>query len=412
MEFALVGHMIKAADTVKMILMYEERSSLRSFLACLHELDIEQEREAGKMRPETAGEGFRDSTLLSSKPTSENVSESGDEARSVRAQLTFDPSFLEVGVPLVSFQEPKGASAKEFLTDKAQSPKPFDAHTLRSRLSSYDLKILQELCEIPPSIKLRLPDNGESANMTTLNEIGVYLDMFTNGFRVPIHPFYISVLNVYGLAPGQFSPHAWRFRLPKSQRFLFNNVWLSEYKTRSCNTLREKDLSDTELAHIKKLKEAKPLDSKYPLSNVQLRECGIIFSLNEDLNEEEEEEGENDPEEMSLRGDGSGGGSRVQGDPPLFNAQGVLRDIIANELASIHGIEEEALAQVQIGAEKLIVVDKVLDEERKRTLIEINFRREAKKKVKELNRVVERLERSKTNLIERIQNWRPTRRAQ
>ncbi|KAK3019428.1 hypothetical protein RJ639_004146 [Escallonia herrerae] len=41
------------------------------------------------------------------------------------------------------------------------------------------------------------------------------------------------------------------------------------------------------------------------------------------------------------QGDGSGDGSRVQGYPPLFNAQGILGDIIPNELASIHGVEKE-----------------------------------------------------------------------
>ncbi|KAK3006264.1 hypothetical protein RJ639_017077 [Escallonia herrerae] len=81
--------------------------------------------------------------------------------------------------------EPKGLPAKEILADKAQSPKPFDAHTLRNMLSSYDLKILRDKCEIPPSVKLRLPGDGEAAIMTTLNEIGVYYDTFVNGFRKP-----------------------------------------------------------------------------------------------------------------------------------------------------------------------------------------------------------------------------------
>ncbi|KAK3022753.1 hypothetical protein RJ639_045618 [Escallonia herrerae] len=122
----------------------------------------------------------------------------------VRVEPTYD-------VPVVPFQESKGVPAMEVLTENAQSPKPFDAHTLRSKLSSYDLKLLRERCEIPPSIKLWLPDEGESTNMTTIDDISVYWDMFINGFRVPLHPFFIKVLNAYSLAPGQFSPHAWRF---------------------------------------------------------------------------------------------------------------------------------------------------------------------------------------------------------
>ncbi|KAK3030509.1 hypothetical protein RJ639_038815 [Escallonia herrerae] len=110
------------------------------------------------------------------------------------------------------------------------------------------------------------------------------------------------------------------------------SVWHPECDTRTCNALKEKNLSDTNLDHIERLKRAEPLDSKYPLSNAQLRECGIIFSPEPQDFDEEEEDGENDPEIMS---------SRAQGDPPLFNAQGVLGDIILDELASIHGVEED-----------------------------------------------------------------------
>ncbi|KAK3014442.1 hypothetical protein RJ639_010087 [Escallonia herrerae] len=486
--------------------------------------------------------------------------ENGFEAQDVRVEQTFDPLFFEVGVPLIPFQESRGVPPKEVLTERARSPPPFDAHTLRSKHSSYDLKLLRERYEIPPSVKLRLPAEGESANMVTIDEIGVYWDMFLNGVRVPLHPFFIKVLNAYSLAPGQLSPHAWRFlsffiyqchklglrprvkvgwyflschpkaeanlfphppssnhhwkekflfaKLPKSQRSEVCNVWLPECVTKDCNALKEKDLSVTDLEHIEKLKGAMPLESRYPLSNAQLRECGIISSL-EPQDFVEEEEGENDPETMS---------SREQGDPPLFDAQGVLGDIIPDELASIHGTEEEevqdldfgalvsgsqqktsqarteeyvlglfpvdksreapkkrkassragsratsssvrpdtpyrpargvsieesifksprtawdwssnaiilmdrktlsgygatdtanemvhlmsqAVAQVQIGAEKLIAADKVLDEEKKKTLIEKNFRREAEKKVKDLSRKVGRLELSNSEVAAR-----------
>ncbi|KAK3026309.1 hypothetical protein RJ639_040997 [Escallonia herrerae] len=444
----------------------------------------------------------------------ECVSEPNVGAQGVRVEPTFDPLFLETGFPLVPFQESRGVPAKEALRECAQSPKPFDAHTLRSRLSSFDLKLLRKRCEIPPIIKLRLPDENELANMTTLEEICVYWDMFINGFRVPLHPFFIRVLKVYRLAPGQFSPHAWRFMSffiyqchklglnPRSQRSEVNNVWLAECETRAYNKLSEMDLSETDLDHNEKLKGAEPLESRYPLSNAQLCECGIIFppepqDFADEADEEEEEEGENNP------------------DPPLFNAQGVLGDIIPDELASIHGIEEEemqdldfgalvsgsqpkvtetqtekfvlgltsvdryketskkrrvssragsratsssvrpdtphrpawgisidesvfksprtawdwsihaiipmdrktlsgygvtetangmvqlmsqAMAQVQIGAKKLIDADKVLDEEKKKVMIENNFRREAEKKVEDLSKKLERVKMSNAGL--------------
>ncbi|KAK3012404.1 hypothetical protein RJ639_012053, partial [Escallonia herrerae] len=470
-----------------------------------------------------------------SRQEDEHVSELSRGATSVRVEPTFNPLFLEVGVPLIPYQEPRGLPAKEILASKAQSPKPFDAHTLRSRLSSYDLKILRDKYEIPSSVKLRLPGDGEVANMTTLNEIGVYYDTFVNGFRVPIHPFFIRVLNAYSLVPGQLSPHAWRFisffiyqchrlglqprlrvfrwfftictitrqvgwyfltrrskananlfprpsssnhnwkerflfvKLPKSQRGAVNNIWHPECDTRTCNMLKEKNLNETDLDHIEKLKAAEPLESKYPLSNDQLRECGIIFSLEEDSNEEEE--GENDPETMSSKGThGSAGGSRV--DSPLFNTQGVLGEIIPDKLAFVHGvdegiqdldfdvltaepqpkkpmtdeivlgltskdkgkdqskrkrvplragtsssarsdtphrpdwnlsIEESALAQVQIGAEKLIAAEKVLDEERKLVQVENNFRQEAEKKVEDLTRALQKVKFSEASIAARVE---------
>ncbi|KAK3007939.1 hypothetical protein RJ639_015022 [Escallonia herrerae] len=208
----------------------------------------------------------------------ECVSEPNAGVSGVRIEPTFDPLFLETGVPLVPFQESRGVPAREALRECAQSLKPFDVHTLRSKLSSYDLKLLRERCEIPPIIKLRLPDENESANMTTLDEIGIYWDMFINGFRVPLHPFFIKVLKVYGLGPDQFSPHAWRFM----SFFIYQ-----------CHKL------DGNLTFI-------------------------------------------------LRGENMS--SRAQGDPPLFNAQGVLGDIIPDELASIHGVEEEEMQDLDFGA--------------------------------------------------------------
>ncbi|KAK3019001.1 hypothetical protein RJ639_003609 [Escallonia herrerae] len=232
-----------------------------------------------------------------SNQDSENVFEPSD--RRVRVEPTYDPSFLEIGMPVIPFQESKGVPAKEFLTEKAQSLKPFDAHTLGSKLSSYNLKLLRERCEIPPSIKLRLPDEGESANIPTIDEISVYWEMFINGFKVSLHPFFIKVLNAYGLAPGQFLPHAWHF----ISFFIYQCYKLGLRPRirvfRTCKALKERDLSETDLEHIEKLKVAEPLESRYPLSNAQLRECGIIFSPEPQDFDEEEEEGENGPVDKS-----------------------------------------------------------------------------------------------------------------
>ncbi|KAK3028909.1 hypothetical protein RJ639_039918 [Escallonia herrerae] len=365
-------------------------------------------------------------------------------------------------------KEPMGLPAKEILASKARSPKPFDAHTLRNR------------------------------------QVGWYFLTRRSKANANLFP-----------RPPSFN-HNWKERflfvkLPKSQRGAVNNVWHPECDTRTCNMLKEKNLNETDLDHIEKLKAAEPLESKYPLSNNQLRECGIIFSLEEDSNEEEE--GENDPGSMSSKGThGSGGGSRV--DSPFFNIQGVLGEIIPDELASVHGVDEgiqnldfdvltaepqpkkpmtdkivlgltskdkgkdqskrkrvplragtsssarsdtphrpdwnlsieesvfksprtawewsskgiipmdrvtlsgydishtangmvqltsQALAQVQIGAEKLIATEKVLDEERKLVQVENNFRREAEKKVEDLTRALQKVKLSEASIAARVE---------
>ncbi|KAK3024360.1 hypothetical protein RJ639_043686 [Escallonia herrerae] len=105
--------------------------------------------------------------------------------------------------------------------------------------------------------------------------------------EVPLHPFFRKMRNMYDLAPGQLSPHAWQFmsffiyqrhklgveprarfvKLPENIRWDIPNEWNLECDTRSCNTLMEKNLTEVDLEHIEWLKGAKPLESKYPLSN-------------------------------------------------------------------------------------------------------------------------------------------------
>ncbi|KAK3039750.1 hypothetical protein RJ639_027407 [Escallonia herrerae] len=302
---------------------------------------------------------------------------------------TFDPLFLEIKVPLVPFQELRGVPVKEALRECAQSPKPFDAHTLISRLSSYDMKLLREHCEILSIIKLRLPDENESANMTTLDEIGVYWDMFINGFR--------------------------------SQRSEVNKVWLPECETRAYNKLREMDLSETDLEHIEKLKGAEPLESRYPLNNAQLSEGDRNFVLG--LTSVDRSKKTSKKRRVSSRAGSRATSSSVHPDTPHRPAWGVSIDesifksprtawdwsshaIIPMDRKTLSGynITETAnrmvqlMSQVQIGAEKLITADKVLDEEKKKVMIENDFRREAEKKVEDLSKKLERVELSNAGL--------------
>ncbi|KAK3016025.1 hypothetical protein RJ639_007344 [Escallonia herrerae] len=57
--------------------------------------------------------------------------------------------------------EPCQLPANKVLAEQAHSPKPFDAHTLRSKLNSYDLKFMRVRCEIPKYVELRLLSEGE-----------------------------------------------------------------------------------------------------------------------------------------------------------------------------------------------------------------------------------------------------------
>ncbi|KAK2998288.1 hypothetical protein RJ639_024612 [Escallonia herrerae] len=234
-------------------------------------------------------------------------------------------------MPVIPFQESKGVSVKKVLKENAQSPKPFDAHTLRSKLSSYDLKLLWERCEISPTIKLRLPDEGKSANMTAIDKISVYWDMFLNGFRVPLHPFFIKVLNAYGLAPGQFSPYAWSFisffiyqcyKLGLRPRirvfrlfFLLYVLYLGKWFGFRISTKRKKRAKMIMLNALMKSYVRLVFSSELTLDL-----CAKIMS------------------------------SGIQWDSPLFNAWGVLGEIIPDELASVHGIEIQEMQDLDISA--------------------------------------------------------------
>ncbi|KAK3033682.1 hypothetical protein RJ639_034561 [Escallonia herrerae] len=347
------------------------------------------------------------------------VSEPNVNTQGVRIEPTFDPLFLETGISLVPFQESMGIPAKEVLRESDQSAKPFDAHTLRSKLSSYDLKLLREHCEIPPIVKLRLPDEDESANMTTIDEIGVYWDMFINGFRVPLHPFFVKVLNDDGLAPGQLSPHAWHFmsffiyQCNMSSRVqgdppLFNAQGvLGEIIPDELASVHGIEVEDEEMRNL----DFGALISGSQPKVTQMQSEDVVLGLaSTDKSKEIAKR-----RKVSNRAGSRATSSSVQPDAPHRPAWGISVEesvfksphtvwdwsrhaIIPmdHKTLSAYGIADtangmiqlmsQAMVQVQIGAEKLIAADKVLDEQKKKVMIENNFRREAEKKVGELSK--------------------------
>ncbi|KAK3005160.1 hypothetical protein RJ639_017166 [Escallonia herrerae] len=361
----------------------------------------------------------------------EHVSEPNADIQGVRKEPTFDPLFLETGVPLVPFQESRGSPLIKVLRESAQSPKSFDAHTLRSKLSSYDLKLLRERCEIPPIIKLRLPDKNESSNMTTIDEIGVYWDMFVNGFRVPLHPFSIKVLNAYGLAPNQFSPHAWRF----ISFFIYQCHKLGDPPLFNTQGVLG-DIIPDELASIHGVEEEEMQDldfdalvsgSQPKVTETQTK--GFVLGLTPlDKSKETSKK-----RRVSGKAGNRATSSSVRPDTPHCPTWGVSINesvfkspytawdwsshaIIPMDRKTLSGygvtetangmvqLMSQAMAHVQIGAEKLIAADKVLDEEKKKVMIENNFYREAEKKVEDLSKKVERLELSNTGLTTKNAN--------
>ncbi|KAL4621499.1 hypothetical protein ACB092_06G232600 [Castanea dentata] len=64
--------------------------------------------------------------------------------------------------------------------------------------------------QFPKRVRVRLPNEEDRACHSFPGEVYFYESSFICGLRFPIHPFFMELLDRYGIAPGQLMPNSWR----------------------------------------------------------------------------------------------------------------------------------------------------------------------------------------------------------
>ncbi|KAM0918532.1 hypothetical protein ACQ4PT_009035 [Festuca glaucescens] len=74
-------------------------------------------------------------------------------------------------------------------------------------------KTLRDICKkysIPDDFSPVLAGNLSSCSQPLPGSVCVYVDALDAGLRLPLHPFFGTVLSHFGVAPGQLAPNGWR----------------------------------------------------------------------------------------------------------------------------------------------------------------------------------------------------------
>ncbi|XP_075672036.1 uncharacterized protein LOC142641480 isoform X2 [Castanea sativa] len=85
-------------------------------------------------------------------------------------------------------------------------------HALREvcGLDSETLGRFRERFQFPERVRVRLPSKEDRACHSFPGEVCFYESSFICGLRLPVHPFFMELLDRYGIAPGQLMPNSWR----------------------------------------------------------------------------------------------------------------------------------------------------------------------------------------------------------
>ena len=62
----------------------------------------------------------------------------------------------------------------------------------------------------PERVRIRLPHKEERACHFSPGKVCFYETAFQCGFRFPVHPFIMELLNHFNIAPGKLIPNSWR----------------------------------------------------------------------------------------------------------------------------------------------------------------------------------------------------------
>lgn len=151
--------------------------------------------------------GRRSSACEETKSTSSSDSESSSSDDSTSATTCSLESACEKSNPKITIQN----NSDRPLAGRIREPKVLKIRTADATKSTLSKKALREIFWTPQSrgVLVHVAEDGDRIHDAPVGATGFYSKMMCLGAGVPIHPFFISILDSYGIAPGQLTPFAW-----------------------------------------------------------------------------------------------------------------------------------------------------------------------------------------------------------
>lgn len=190
---------------------------------------------------------LKSSSSSDSHSTSSSDGSTSSSGSSGSASTDSDVDMSEIEAHLSSklpldgkFREPLGEKHTDPPEPKVDSPPPRKIRTAESTRSNLTRQKIKELLtnSCPYRILYHVPEPCDRITSPPLDSTGFYATVITLGVDPPIHPFFISVLDSYGIAPAQLNPFAWCHMM--GALFIWSdlgfgepslNIWHHLYKT-------------------------------------------------------------------------------------------------------------------------------------------------------------------------------------
>ncbi|KAK2975384.1 hypothetical protein RJ640_012395 [Escallonia rubra] len=120
---------------------------------------------------------------------------------------------VESSTPQASTSVPRRdalGDVKDVAEEKFDKDTWFTSDEKRNKMSKESIVELLEEFPLPLPFSARVPTLQEPASYGADLETSVYEGQIRSGYRIPMHPFVVTLFNCYKMAPGQLVPNGWR----------------------------------------------------------------------------------------------------------------------------------------------------------------------------------------------------------
>lgn len=161
------------------------------------------------------GNGSTSGSKSSSEESSSNSTSASADVNDSEVNAHFDSGLPLVGKfrkPLdTKTVEPSGSGVIESPGEPSKKTPPRRLRTAESTSSTLDWERIKPLLANPQARKVlvHVPEPSDRISLPPLDSTGFYSKVISLGIGLPIHPFFISILNSYGIGPAQLNPWAW-----------------------------------------------------------------------------------------------------------------------------------------------------------------------------------------------------------